>query len=70
MTENLSPCARAYLAEYGSLPTDRAEQDRYGAFRFGFEAGLARGEQQTLVTWSRAMESAIRPVRQGGEPDA
>lgn len=35
----MSRCAQAYLAEYGHLPTNRAEQDRYSAFRFGYERG-------------------------------
>jgi hypothetical protein len=65
MTGDVSPCARAYLVEYGNLPKNRAEQDRYSAFRFGYEAGLARGEQQTLLSWSSAMSLAIRPDHMG-----
>ena len=39
----MSDCAQAYVAEYGSLPANRAEQDRYSAFRFGFEHGQKNG---------------------------
>lgn len=41
--DKMSPCAQAYIAEFGSLPTDRAGQDKYSVFRFGFERGQRQG---------------------------
>lgn len=47
--DKMSPCAQAYVVEYGSLPKDRAEQDRYNAFRFGYERGERRGEARAYA---------------------
>lgn len=41
--EKMTPCAREYVAEFGHLPRNRAEQDRYSTFRFGFERGQRNG---------------------------
>lgn len=41
----LSEVAQAYLVEYGELPRNRQEQDRYNAFRFGFERGFVSGRR-------------------------
>lgn len=53
----MSPCAQAYIAEYGSLPKGRAEQDRYGVFRFGYERGNSDGHKRAyadIANYARA----------------
>ena len=47
--DRMSPCAQAYVAEYGHLPKGRAEQDRYNAFRFGYERGFTSGRRQAYA---------------------
>lgn len=45
----MSPCAQAYVQEYGRLPNGRAEQDRYAAFRRGYELGGMSGRRQAYA---------------------
>ena len=44
MTEGqMSDIAIAYVAEAGTLPKTREEQNQYAWFRFGYEAGVRAG---------------------------
>lgn len=41
----LTPAAQAYIKEYGFMPCNWEELERYAAFNFGFSAGV-RFERQ------------------------
>jgi hypothetical protein len=43
----VSSVVAAYIAEYGAKPSNREEQDRFSAFRFGYEAGVRAGAKAT-----------------------
>lgn len=52
-TDAMSPCAQAYLQEYGHLPKGRTEQAQYSAFRVGYERGERRGAARAYADVSK-----------------
>lgn len=42
----MSEVVEAFIREYGHRPENRREQDLYGAFRFGYEAGQKSGARE------------------------
>ena len=56
MSGPMSASAEAYLAEYGDMPTDRMGQDRYSAFRFGYEAGMRAGRNAAYLDVLKAVQ--------------
>ncbi len=56
----MSPAAQGFVAEYGHLPQTRREQDLYGAYRFGFDAGQMHGHREKIARAIRALEEADR----------
>jgi hypothetical protein len=57
-SEPMWSVAAAYVAEYGAKPSNREEQDRFSAFRFGYEAGVRAGAKATA-------ERIIQKIEQG-----
>lgn len=58
----VTECAQAYLAEYGQMPRSRDEQDRYSAFRFGFEAGRKSGLRSAYITIANTLNERAADV--------